>query len=781
MVTGKTHHCALTISGTKYELELAPFRGAYRELDAADFSPRLATGDLGYSSLGTWNVVAQEDFRHGFGHRRFKDEAGYHRTVGSLDTRHKDVVQLATAITASDEDLTAVVNQFIDYGGYLWAATGAGLRVFDPGDSSWAACTDTDVDTEEIYALLNNGAYLFVAVNGAQILKASTVAGDPEATVFTTTGVDSNADDYRYMALGGGKMWASKDGDNHVHYAVTIDGTDWDGDENDTNRITVGPGDPTGTTKAVPITGMQWFDGAMYVAREDGLWGIPEADTSVAYRVLDWSNERRTTNGKGMLVWQDKLIIPVGPRLIAYTGASISDITPPTIGRHFPYTQYGNFEALATFGLYLYVAAQEGETATGTVVLRPDAGGSNMGLSPKIGSNNYEMVDEAACDYSSTYNFTTSNIYKLDTYNVETSTALTGKTINSVTIYAVARGPCLGDSHAKVACLESGQTVEYGTALEMDGSWLTTSAVWITKPSGGAWTKTEIDSLEIGVALISNAQSEAQVTQCWAEVAYQADTPYRLLCWDGSAWHNLGSVDAGGKCLWFSAETDDLWICDYDDTAGALNYNTRYMQTQEQSFLPKDDYPTSGTHEIEFSRVDGELRAVDKCFHEWQIFSENLTSARYLTAYYRISGETWVSLGNVTQSPYQAIDLSDITGKHVDFKLAFVTDVSTQSPILEAWALEFLARPDTVYAYAVTMVLGDEVRGGLDGRMKSKYTASEFRDALRDARDSKVPITLTTPWNEDKSVFVSAYNVPDLNWEGKRKEALLTLNLIEVE
>ncbi|MFX1300366.1 MAG: hypothetical protein ACFFDE_05430, partial [Promethearchaeota archaeon] len=332
---GGTDDIVLTIAGETYGVKLLYRRGAYQEKDVNTFSPKMASGDLGYGDMDIWNVIAQEDWRHGFGQRVFDDPKAYHYSEGSVDTRHKDVVQLATAIKPSDQDLTTPVAQFLDYKGYVWAATGAGLRVFDPNDETWAACTDELVDAENSVALLNNGTYLFVSRYNAGtplelVRTAAPGSPNPEAADFVTAG-QSSAKNFQFLAMGGGRMWANEYGKPYVHFSATLDGSDWEGDANDPNRIWVGPGD-------IPITAMCWFQDFLYVAREDGVWAIsPEEDPPVARQVMNWSNERRTTNGKGMMVWKDKLIIPKGPELIAFTGRTVSDITPPTIGMTFPY------------------------------------------------------------------------------------------------------------------------------------------------------------------------------------------------------------------------------------------------------------------------------------------------------------------------------------------------------------------------------------------------------------------------------------------------------------
>lgn len=934
---GVTDSVTLTISGTTYGLNLVKRRGADQELDVNAFSPRLSSGPQQYSHLTLWSVHAQDDWSHGFGHRKFKDPQGYHKTSGSIDTRHKGVVQLATQIVASDEDLYAQAYQMIDFNDDVYAcfdgSTGAsvtvtngtfedvtandfaswdetagsgsvadtataqggshavkmtsgasddtlfaqttgisyedgvwyklsfytrvdagdaagyyeispdigdalvektatgvtatsytqvtkmfegsgsaapirfyasgtntdvayfdtvtvtridgGIRKYESSTGTWDYVEDTDVYNAKIYCLLNNGAYLFAGVDGAQVLKSS------DGATWTTTGIDAEAKDYRYMALGGGKLWASKDGDNHVHWATSIDASDWDGDQNDTNRVTVGPGDPTGANTSVPITAMQWFNGGLHVAREDGLWVIPEADPTVAYRMLDWSNEKRTTNGKGMVVWNDKLIIPVGPRLLAFTGTGISDITPPTIGQTFPYTQYGNLEAMATFGPYLYVTAQEGAAATDQEALRPSAAGNSSGWTPEpSGTSNYADVDESVADYGDTYvklywllggsNKTGTDLYALS----NTSTA-SGKTINKVTVHALYE---IFGYYAEAAgtingVLRIGSTNYSGTALSLSSQegWQTHSWEWTTNPADGAFTSTIIDGMEAGViGTVTTAGTQLFVTQVWVEVDYSDTLPYLLLCFDGASWHKLGSVDGGGKCLWLSAATDDLWINDYDSTN--TNYNTRYMQVQEHSFLPKDDYPTTGTHSLYLSRIHCELERVDKCLHSLWIKSNNLTSARYITAYYRVSGDTWISLGNLTQSPWEEVSLSNITGKYIDIRLDFVTDSATQSPVLEAVVGEFLARPPTIYGYNITINIGDAVvtRGG---KIQKKYSARDMHTALKQARDSQVPLTYVDAYGDSHEVLITKYARLDLRKidGGKKFAAVAQLSMADAD
>ena len=77
--------------------------------------------------------------------------------------------------------------------------------------------------------------------------------------------------------------------------------------------------------------------------------------------------------------------------------------------------------------------------------------------------------------------------------------------------------------------------------------------------------------------------------------------------------------------------------------------------------------------------------------------------------------------------------------------------------------------------------IGDEVQG-YDGRTDRTYTSKETKDALRSARDSKIPVTFTTPWDEDRTVVITAYNLVRLEFDDPDSGALsavVVLNMVE--
>jgi len=67
-----------------------------------------------------------------------------------------------------------------------------------------------------------------------------------------------------------------------------------------------------------------------------------------------------------------------------------------------------------------------------------------------------------------------------------------------------------------------------------------------------------------------------------------------------------------------------------------------------------------------------------------------------------------------------------------------------------------LARPDTVYGYSLTLMVGDKV-ANLKNRTTYTPTGRELLSALETARDSTAPITLDTPLESDVTCFVTSY------------------------
>jgi hypothetical protein len=167
-----------------------------------------------------------------------------------------------------------------------------------------------------------------------------------------------------------------------------------------------------------------------------------------------------------------------------------------------------------------------------TITLRPNAVGSTtQNQAQGAGSANWDRVDEAATDGTTTYvRGTSDNAWLDDSYNIPDQ-AITG-TITNVRIYIVCQKDDNNENNVQartVIRLGSG-TIEYGAAQELTtGSWTTYSSTYTSKSGAlgtGSWTWTDINNLQIGVSLKSQSQlfgyywTYAQCTQVWVEITY---------------------------------------------------------------------------------------------------------------------------------------------------------------------------------------------------------------------------------------------------------------------
>ncbi len=355
---GTTHHISVTSGSTIYPFMLVPDITGWREVDISDFAPRVASGNLAYRDLSLWQVWAQEDWRHGFGFPYQTDESGYAKTGTGVDTRHKDVAMLATAVTSSETAIS--VAKFLDFGADVYALkpSNGGVRKYTVSSGTWAATAET---TGTCLDGLSIGTYLVVALDGARMRKF-------DGTTWSNVGSDSNPpNDMAHLCLHGGYFWASEDGKNWLHWAEEEDLSDLEGGEDaDTAAIHVGPGD-------IPIVNMISYGGQLYVAREDGAWVV--GDDLIARQLMPFSTERHANNFKTMCVWKGHLYFSLRHRLYRYTGSTLIDVTPPRYDEVFPYMTYGEFENLTPRGNHLYVTARDTETTWNEVLLCYDGVG----------------------------------------------------------------------------------------------------------------------------------------------------------------------------------------------------------------------------------------------------------------------------------------------------------------------------------------------------------------------------------------------------------------------
>ena len=156
-----------------------------------------------------------------------------------------------------------------------------------------------------------------------------------------------------------------------------------------------------------------------------------------------------------------------------------------------------------------------------TETLRPNGAGDETFATPSAGAN-WECVDESSHDSDTSYVSTTSPGGVTDLYAKSSNSIGAGDTINSVTVYMVARITSSGrliNGQANNVIKENGVKTT-ATAKSLTTSYVSYSTTYTTKPSNGtAWTKTDIDNLQIGVRLAAQSTT-SRCTQVYVVVDY---------------------------------------------------------------------------------------------------------------------------------------------------------------------------------------------------------------------------------------------------------------------
>lgn len=152
-----------------------------------------------------------------------------------------------------------------------------------------------------------------------------------------------------------------------------------------------------------------------------------------------------------------------------------------------------------------------------TVTLRP-ASNNSVQHNPIGATNNWECVDDITSDDDTTYVFYT-NDSATDHYNAESNTIGASDTINSVTIYAVAKLITARLAERSIEMTVSSTVV--GGANPLTSSYATYSYTTTTNPTTGvAWTKSNIDSLVFGFRTTSALSGRGYITQSYVIVDY---------------------------------------------------------------------------------------------------------------------------------------------------------------------------------------------------------------------------------------------------------------------
>lgn len=218
------------------------------------------------------------------------------------------------------------------------------------------------------------------------------------------------------------------------------------------------------------------------------------------------------------------------------------------------------------------------------------------------------------------------------------------------------------------------------------------------------------------------------------------------------------------------------WAQAYRGTGGATMSAGGYSRNMGYIFLndgatrlrkmvtlkdwPRADYATTG--ELQTSFFDAQLPQMPKGFGSIRIWARNVTSARYITVYYRlISTDGWTQIGVVMDNVYPnpvtiPFDTSTkaIGANALQLRFVLTTDSAVQTPVMTDFSVKYLNRPLNVNGYSMTVNLSEgQVLLGDNGAETA--TMATRIGYLKKIKDSQVPIVYTDRQQIRHLVYIS--------------------------
>lgn len=169
-------------------------------------------------------------------------------------------------------------------------------------------------------------------------------------------------------------------------------------------------------------------------------------------------------------------------------------------------------------------------STTSSEILRPNAAGDATLFWRQPAGNNWDKVSEAIADDASTYVYQPSNGgNQTDYYNLD-DTGLSSQTISSIDV--TVRGSTVENNGYVQGGVRIGTNNIFGNN-HSSGSWTTFTDYNLTKPGGGSWTTTDLNSLQVALHMTSgyhlvddgcggyiNVYASSSATQIFTTVNY---------------------------------------------------------------------------------------------------------------------------------------------------------------------------------------------------------------------------------------------------------------------
>lgn len=235
-----------------------------------------------------------------------------------------------------------------------------------------------------------------------------------------------------------------------------------------------------------------------------------------------------------------------------------------------------------------------------------------------------------------------------------------------------------------------------------------------------------------------------------------------LLCWDGTGWTRLCDLVSADNTqtvtgMGYDTTYNRLW---YHVTDTAPSDATYYIPFNPLSPFPYALFPTSGSNYLYSSRWDMGFRFVDKSIPAMWVEASNTSgSSRYLTVDYCLDNGSWVTWNTVREDGITKLTYPGgnhtVEFKHFQWRVGFVTNSTTQTPVLEGITLRFLMRPETFYGFGFTVVAAQNYQYGM---YEDNRSPAAILKQLRTIRDKKMPVQFQDIHGDAYWVYISSFS-----------------------
>jgi hypothetical protein len=154
-----------------------------------------------------------------------------------------------------------------------------------------------------------------------------------------------------------------------------------------------------------------------------------------------------------------------------------------------------------------------------TEFLRPNAVGDKSFLDVNGDTDGWKCVDEVSSDSDATY-VSAPGAAASDLYNIPDSAIPAGAVISQIGVGVNCKKVGARTCYAQVG-IKTGGTEYWTSNKTLTTSYAVYSNIWLLNPQTGlAWTKADIDALQLGIYLTFNIGTYGCCTQVWVVVTY---------------------------------------------------------------------------------------------------------------------------------------------------------------------------------------------------------------------------------------------------------------------